>query len=420
MVHLALLLIGAKALQPHWRTLVALGVFCMAFGAVLVADVWNGVDIFTIDVVGAVLFFYGLIDLGAALFIGARRSSAAIVRGLVFMVCGFLAYNFPADRNLGATVILGTAFALDGALRILTAVTVRFHTWRWALAGAIGELILAVLVFADWPLHHHLTAPFCLGLAVAMTGLAFFRIGRQLRHLPPGASVTALPLFSHLNWHARTPLPNPDSAAPWSHAAPLTVYVWTPTGSALDPLRRPLVDRYVAAVDRKGVISTGHSALDCPPELYVSHYPGVEIDHSPTDFTHMLRATSENDIRGRFLPSHEAEVADWCPPDRHIEFHRYNRNALRQFWSDYSRDDTYNLTRRNCSSTVVMALDAAIEGVFSHERPGPRLLRLFLDPNMYLLALLRGRAESMTWTPGLVLDYAARLQAVTQRASKAA
>jgi len=385
MVHLALLLIGAKALQPHWRTLVALGLVCIAFGAVLVADVWNGVDIFTIDVVGAVLFVYGLIDFGAALFIGARRSRPALLRGLVFMVCGFLAYNFPADRNVGATVILGTAFALDGVLRVLTAATVRFRTWRWA-----------------------------------MTGLAFFRLGRQLRLLPPGASVTALPLFSHLNWHARTPLPDPDVQAPWTHPDPMTVYVWTPIGSALDPRRRPVVDRYVAAVDRKGVISTGHSALDCPPELYVSHYPGVEIDHSPTDFTHLLRATSENDIRGRFLPSHEAEVADWCPPDRHVNFHRYNRNALAQFWQGYSQDDTYNLTRRNCSSTVIMALDSAIEGVFGHERPGARLLRLFLDPNMYLLALLRGRAESMTWTPGLVLDYATRLQAVTQRKAPAA
>lgn len=398
----------------------ALGLVCIAFGAVLVADVWNGVDIFTIDVVGAVLFVYGLIDFGAALFIGARRSRPALLRGLVFMVCGFLAYNFPADRNVGATVILGTAFALDGVLRVLTAATVRFRTWRWAVAGALGELAVSAMIFADWPFHHHLTAPFCLGLALAMTGLAFFRLGRQLRLLPPGASVTALPLFSHLNWHARTPLPDPDVQAPWAHPDPMTVYVWTPIGSALDPRRRPVVDRYVAAVDRKGVISTGHSALDCPPELYVSHYPGVEIDHSPTDFTHLLRATSENDIRGRFLPSHEAEVADWCPPDRHVNFHRYNRNALAQFWQGYSQDDTYNLTRRNCSSTVIMALDSAIEGVFGHERPGARLLRLFLDPNMYLLALLRGRAESMTWTPGLVLDYATRLQAVTQRKAPAA
>ncbi len=65
-------------------------------------------------------------------------------------------------------------------------------------------------------------------------------------------------------------------------------------------------------------------------------------------------------------------------------------------------------------------LDAAIEGVFAHEPPVRRLARLFLDPNMYLLALLRGRAESMTWTPGLVLDYAARLQAVTQPKARAA
>ncbi|EON16420.1 hypothetical protein CMPELA_02065 [Cupriavidus necator] len=60
---------------------------------------------------------------------------------------------------------------------------------------------------------------------------------------------------------------------PGEHA--LTVHVWTPVGSARGEARRqPLVDRYIAAVDRDGVISTGHAALESPEGIYISLYPG--------------------------------------------------------------------------------------------------------------------------------------------------
>src|SRR3954454_8802895 len=88
----------------------------------------------------------------------------------------------------------------------------------------------------------------------------------------------------------RTVRPADDEAA-------LTVHVWTPVGSAKGEARRqPIVDRYIAAVDRNGVISTGHAALEAPDGIYVSLYPAVEFDRSPDDFARLLRATRENDV----------------------------------------------------------------------------------------------------------------------------
>ncbi len=417
MVHLALLLIGANALRPHWRVLTLLGLSCISLGAVLAIDVWNGVDVFTVDVLGVVLFVYGLCGFIAAITIGARKSGPALIRSGVFMVGGAVVYDTPFDHDLTAMAVFGTAFLVDGLIRILTAAFVRFPRWRWAIAGASLEVGLAVVIYAGWPVAHTLAAPFTLGVALAMTGWAMIRMAVQLRDLPDGASVTALPFFSARNWHARdTQLSLEDLSDTWNSQQPLTVCIWTPVRSVADAQRALVVDRYVAAVDRKGVISTGHSALEVRPDLYVSHYPGIEVDHSTRDFSRILRASDENDIPGRFLPSHAEEVADWCPPDRKIQFHRFNEPALRRFWAHYSTDTTYNLTRRNCSSTVAMSLDAAMEGVLGEGRPVRCLMRLFLDPNMYLLALLRGRAESMTWTPGLMLDYATRLELVTQKA----
>ena len=86
-------------------------------------------------------------------------------------------------------------------------------------------------------------------------------------------------------------------------------------GTADQPApHRPLLDRYIAAVDAKGAISTGHAALELPPDMYISHYPAVEIDHSPTDFFHLFRATPDNDVPGRFQPSYAVESADGVLP----------------------------------------------------------------------------------------------------------
>lgn len=195
----------------------------------------------------------------------------------------------------------------------------------------------------------------------------------------------------------------------------MTLYVWTPAGSIADPQRRLLIDRYIAAVDSKGVISTGHSALELKPELYISHYPGVEIDHSPDDFTRLLRAGRENDVPGRWNPTHENEAAEWCEADQNVVFRRFDADALRAFWDIYRQDNTYNLTSRSCSTVTALAIESALEGVLGQRRPWLTFFSLLIDPNLWLAAILRRRGATMAWTPGLVLDYARVLKSVVER-----
>ncbi len=148
---------------------------------------------------------------------------------------------------------------------------------------------------------------------------------------------------------------------PGEHA--LTVHVWTPVGSARGEARRqPLVDRYIAAVDRDGVISTGHAALESPEGIYISLYPAEEIDRSPDEFTRILRATRENDVGGMFQPDYQTESRAWCPLTVQVRIRNYDPGRLDRFWSAYRQNTTYNLTDRNCSSTVSHALEAALEG----------------------------------------------------------
>ena len=131
------------------------------------------------------------------------------------------------------------------------------------------------------------------------------------------------------------------------------------------------------------------------PDVYISHYPLNDISHSVQDFRQLLHAGEQNNVDGRFLSDLSGEIAA-VPPDKKIQFYRYNPAALRAFWLRYRQDATYNLTRRNCSTTVIGALDSALEGVLGDKHLWRRFLLLVLDPNLWMLAVLRSRGESMT------------------------
>lgn len=96
-------------------------------------------------------------------------------------------------------------------------------------------------------------------------------------------------------------------------------------------------------------------------------------------------------MTGRFLPSYAAEAAEWCEATEHIVFHRFSPARLQDFWDVYRQDPTYNLTNRNCSIAVALALDAALEGVLGRDTGWPRLLRLATHPDLHLATLLRKR-----------------------------
>ena len=415
MIRLTLLLLGAGPLRRAWAALIALSVCSLLLSLVFIDDLFDSAIIVTTDIIGVALAIEGAVRLLRLAAIGFPNATSGVLKSLGFFALGFLVIDVPWDDNIVATVALGAALAIDGVFRIAAAIVVRSVRWRQAAATGLLELVVAALIWTPWPVPHRRTVPFCVGVALLGAAWSLCRLGLQLRSLAPGASVTDLPLFAGPNWHARDVLhPSQTEAASWDSDAPLLVHVWTPVGSAVHPQRRLIVDRYIAAVDQGGVISTGHAALSLPPDTYVSLCPADDMDHAPAEFGRLLRAGTENDVAGRFKASLAQECAEWREPDREIPFRRYNAAALRAFLGSYQQTRIYNLTSRNCSSTVALSLDAAVEGALGQGRPWLRALLLLTDPAMWLLSLWRARAEAMTWTPGLVLDYADTLQFVIE------
>ena len=420
MIRLILLLLGAPAVRSRWPWLLGFGLLCIGIALAVIGDAADGVTVVVAEAFAWILVFDGLSTLPVGEDAHGRAHRLHLIRGIGLIALGLLILDLPWHNDLANSVLFGLAFLIDGAARIATALVVRFRGWVWVVAGGAVEIGLAVLAFASWPISYEKTVPFCVGVLLLLMGWTVLRLALALRQLPADGSILALPAFGRRCWytHAAADMPalpaSPAAPVAEGKPPPLVLHVWTPLGSAADPVRRPLIDRWIAAVDSKGRVSTGHAALELAPDLYVSHYPRTEVERNSANFIRQLRATACNDVPGRFLPSYRYEVDTWFDADARVTFRRFDEARLRAHWAAYSADDTYNLTRRNCSISAAVALEAALEGSCGEGPFWRRLIRLMTSSDLWAAAALRHRAKAMTWTPGLLLDYARALHRVVE------
>lgn len=406
MLRLVLILLGADFIRARWLTVALVGAVWGALGVAIFIDALDGVTYFPIHLFGYLLIVEALVTLVATTSNLGTQTVLRKSRGVVFLLLGLLVIDPHWVSNFILAILFGIVFAVDGTFRIASAQVVRFRGWLLSLLAGVGEVMFAVFMLEPYPTFYVGTVPYCIGAGLILSGFGALRLAMNLRRLPSGTSLAAM--LARTADPQTLALPRWDGGAPVS---PLIVHVWTPLGSVQDAAPQPLVDRYVAAVDGKGTISTGHAALEVSPALYVSHYPADEIEHSPEDFRRILRATRENNVPGIFQPSYARESAEWCESTVKVVFERYDFARLQAFWSVYSRDTTYNLTNRNCSSTVAACVEAALEGAFRGEgRSGVNIFSAMLIPELWVASQLRRHAEAMAWTPGLVLDYARALR----------
>ena len=409
MIDIILLLLGGDYVRRRWALLAALGITWLAAGVWLCIDALDGVLYFPLEIFALLVLLESLIALTLARSGLSRAPRLRLIQASALALIALLILSPWSLGKMVLALLLAAAFALDGATRIVTAWHVRFPGWRVTLLGGVLLIVLAITVAAPWPIVYVDTVPYCIGVGLIFSGIIITRLAFRLRHWPPHSTLATQ--LVHRRTGADLELP-PVPPTPPGHT-PLVVHVWTALGTAVDPIHRPLLDRYIAAVDAKGTISTGHAALGLAPDVYISHYPAVEIDHSPTEFLHLFRATPDNDVPGRFQPSYAVESAEWCPATRHIAFRHFHPARLRAFWQVYRQDKTYNLTFRNCSSTVALALDCALEGSLARHGVGWYLmLRVLLVPELWAAAAVRQRARTMAWTPGLLHDYALAMRAL--------
>jgi uncharacterized membrane protein HdeD (DUF308 family) len=422
MVRLVMILLGVDYLRARWKALMAAGCLSVALGVEVFIDMMDGSLYFPLKPFAFLLLLEGLSTLAVAWTGMGGQRKLRYVKGTAFTLAAALILIGTLHANFILAMIFGTLFFADGILQIISARIVRFRRWRLAIAGGVFEMVVAFIFYLPYPVRYAGTIPYCVSLGLLFSGWNMILLAMRVRRMehnpavadsipaPAAAAEIKLAGSSNSSHSSMTEWDGPPS----DDERALTIHVWTPAATAkAEAQPRVIVNRYIAAVDRNGAISTGHAALESPEGIYISLYPGTDIDRSPEEFARLLRATRENDIPGVFQPDYRTEANAWCESTVKVRIRNYDPERLQRFWDAYRQDATYNLTHRNCSSTVARALEAAIEGasarVWAKSGGWKPLMRVMSTPELWVAAQVRKRAATMAWTPGLTLDYARAL-----------
>ncbi len=414
MGHLVLLLLGVDYLRKRARALAVAGWLFLVAGIAVFVDALDNAIYFPLNFFAALFVIEGLATLAIAKSgVGGQRV-LRYAKGIMVLAAGILVLAGHHHGHFVLSMIFGLLFLVDGLMQCSAAYVVRYERWRYVFASGVAEILLAIFFFQPYPTHYVGTVPYCLGLFLAFSGLKLLALAHRVRRLDSNPALDANPHPDFMPTRAGASAQTVFDGPPLASERALTVHVWTPSGSAKTETRNyPVVDRYIAAVDVNGVVSTGHAAMESPEGVYISLYPAQEIDHSPEQFGTLLRATADNNVPGVFQPDYPTESRAWCPSTMQVRIRNYDAAKLQAFWDGYRKNTTYNLTHRNCSSSVSNGLEAALDGVVGRlHGPGAGwrvLLRLLLTPELWVAAQIRKRALTMAWTPGLTLDYARAL-----------
>lgn len=158
-------------LQKGWRWLLGLGIVLAVLGVLLIFAPALGT--LAIDlVVGWFLVVGGVAQVIHAFTVTAWRGFLLeLISGVLYGVVGILLLVYPMAGVQALTVLLAAFLAIEGFVRISMALRVRPEQgWVWLMFGGIASVVLAVLIFSQWPSSSLWVIGLLVGINMLFTG----------------------------------------------------------------------------------------------------------------------------------------------------------------------------------------------------------------------------------------------------------
>jgi len=413
------MLIGFSAFRRQWPFLMLAGFLSIALACEMIIMPVSGSDRFII-----LLFSIPILAHAASSVIFLIKLKGREARpvdwwfSFLEMLIGIGIIGSVFSESRAVSIFLAAALYFDGMIRLVPAILSRYRAWHLNVARSTVELVLATMLVASWPNSEDRATATVVAALICMSGWGMLHFAYLLRTHEHEAALLLLPVFGKRGWYDHAPVLVDCNSEPEVPAGPMKLYVWMPVLPSGSALSVPIVNRYLMAKDSNGTLSVGHVALELPSGLYISHYRDLEASRLPNSLLEAVGPQPKNQAPGLFRSSYSEEQSLWGQAHLQIQFHNFSLRRLHAFWVGYKQDSTYNLVNRNCSTLVAAALDSSLEGCLSSPRPWRRLLMLLFTPDFWQAAFIRNRAESTTWTPGLIRDYAEPLARILHGAAQ--
>ncbi len=169
-------------LEKGWGWLLALGVLLSALGLLLIAAPALGT--LAIDLlVGWFLIIGGIAQLIHAFMEKAWRGFLLeMASGALYLVVGILLVFYPIAGAQALTIFLAAFLLVEGIVRIAMALRLRrAQGWGWLLFGGIATVILALLIWMQWPASALWVLGLLVGINLLFTGWSLTMMAIAMR-----------------------------------------------------------------------------------------------------------------------------------------------------------------------------------------------------------------------------------------------
>jgi uncharacterized membrane protein HdeD (DUF308 family) len=178
---------GIHNIRQNWGWFLALGILLIVVGtaAIILSVV---ATLATVLVIGILALVAAVAQLVSAF--QARHWEGVVLHLLIAILYGVFGLMLVARPGQGAaalTLLLGALFLVGGIFRVIFALSVRFHSWGWALLSGIVMFLLGALIWSEWPGSSYWVIGLFVGIDMLVTGWTWVILAMGLRTLPEAA-----------------------------------------------------------------------------------------------------------------------------------------------------------------------------------------------------------------------------------------
>ena len=159
-----------------WRLALGIGMVVLGILALAYAP--------AAGIVSTVLLALALVIGGGVALIGVFRSEGLAETLMMILLAAMLVFTGgwllvdPVSALVAVTTLVGTYLFLSGMARIVIALFDRRGRWAWAALHGVVNLLLGVLIFANWPLSGLVAVGLFIGLELIFVGISWI-VGRR-------------------------------------------------------------------------------------------------------------------------------------------------------------------------------------------------------------------------------------------------
>ena len=174
-----------QGLKKNWGWLLALGIVSIILGILaLFSSVFFTVA--SMLFFGWILVIIGILEMVHSFW--NRHWGGFFLHlfsGILAFVAGVIMIGNPAGSAVILTLMMAMFFMVAGLFRIITALAMRFPSWRWRLFDGIITLLLGILLWAQWPFSGLWAIGMFIGIALIISGWSSVMLALAARDLPP-------------------------------------------------------------------------------------------------------------------------------------------------------------------------------------------------------------------------------------------